>query len=76
MCGRQEYLTELPQYLDLYDYGNFGRTHKLKRDKGRRSKLETIAQYKFTIAFENSIGEDYVTEKFFGLSWSDRSQYT
>ena len=63
--GCQEYLTELPQYLDFYAYGNFGRTLKLKRDKRIRSKLKTITQYQFTIAFENFIDEDYVTEKFF-----------
>src|SRR5262245_8090347 len=28
-------------------------------------KLKTFETYKFTLAFENAIGQDYVTEKFF-----------
>jgi Glycosyltransferase family 10 (fucosyltransferase) C-term len=28
-------------------------------------KLETLKRYKFSLAFENSNEEDYVTEKFF-----------
>ncbi len=34
-------------------------------DRGRDTKMEMIARYKFTLAFENSIAKDYVTEKFF-----------
>lgn len=33
--------------------------------RARREKLEVIARHKFTLAFENSISPDYVTEKFF-----------
>ena len=32
---------------------------------GRAGKLSVISRYKFTLAFENSICRDYVTEKFF-----------
>ena len=33
--------------------------------RARREKLAVIARHKFTLAFENSISPDYVTEKFF-----------
>ena len=32
---------------------------------GRQTKLKTIAPYKFTLAFENSITRDYVSDKFY-----------
>jgi hypothetical protein len=38
---------------------------RLIADHGRQSKLETIARYKFTLAFENTCSQDYVTGKFF-----------
>jgi hypothetical protein len=41
------------------------RNKPLASDNGRPSKLEIIAHYKFTLAFENACGQDYVTEKFF-----------
>jgi hypothetical protein len=37
----------------------------LEHDTGRQSKLDTIAQYQFTLAFENAVAPDYVTEKFY-----------
>lgn len=63
--GRFELIAELMQHLDIHSYGARMRNRRLIADSGSRSKLETIAQYKFTLAFENAIAEDYVTEKFF-----------
>lgn len=37
----------------------------LEEDTGRNSKLNLYRKYKFVIAFENAIEEDYVTEKFY-----------
>ena len=37
----------------------------LANDAGRQTKLDTIARYKFTLAFENSFSKDYVSEKLF-----------
>lgn len=36
-----------------------------KKIRGRNSKLNLYRKYKFVIAFENAIEEDYVTEKFY-----------
>jgi hypothetical protein len=38
---------------------------RLWTGRARREKLDLIAPHKFTLAFENSISPDYVTEKFF-----------
>jgi hypothetical protein len=63
--GRRRYVRELARHLAIDSYGNFMRNRSLTDDRGRTSKLETIARYKFTLAFENACGRDYVTEKFF-----------
>ncbi|KAA6186744.1 hypothetical protein F2Q65_05085 [Thiohalocapsa marina] len=63
--GRVEYLTKLMQYMDVHCYGRLLQNRLIQHDKGRVSKLETIARYKFTLAFENAIAQDYVTEKFY-----------
>lgn len=62
---RLEFLAELNRHVDVHAYGSIGYNRKLTEDRGRASKLKAIAGYKFTIAFENSIAEDYVTEKFY-----------
>lgn len=63
--GRLEYIQALMQYLDIHSYGKVLGNRVLALDTGRQTKLETIARYKFTIAFENAISQDYVTEKFY-----------
>ncbi|KAL2927597.1 putative fucosyltransferase-like protein [Bienertia sinuspersici] len=45
------------------DIDSYGGCHR-NRD-GRVDKVETLKRYKFSLAFENSNEEDYVTEKFF-----------
>ncbi|HEX7589325.1 MAG TPA: glycosyltransferase family 10, partial [Anaerolineae bacterium] len=62
---RFEYTRELMRYLKVDSYGKFMRNRSLKGDQWRPTKLEIIARYKFTLAFENAIAPDYVTEKFF-----------
>ena len=49
--------------VTIEQYGGCGRT-RAARDGGD-GKLATIARHMFTLAFENSEEEDYVTEKFF-----------
>jgi hypothetical protein len=63
--GRRAHARELMRYLRVDSYGKFLRNKTIPNDRGRPSKNEIIARYKFTLAFENSISEDYVTEKFF-----------
>lgn len=62
---RLEYLSELMDYLPIDSYGSWRRNSILDEDTGYVTKLDVIRQYKFTIAFENAISKDYVTEKFF-----------
>jgi hypothetical protein len=63
--GRTEYLRELMRYLKVDCYGRTFRNRQLAEDRGHESKLETLARYRFDLAFENSLCEDYVSEKFF-----------
>ncbi|KAF7236406.1 Galactoside 3(4)-L-fucosyltransferase [Varanus komodoensis] len=65
--ARVKYYAELKKYLQVDVYG---RGHlPLPRNK----HLSTLSQYKFYLAFENSIHEDYITEKVWRnalLSWA------
>jgi len=63
--GRLEYLKSLMQSLEIHSYGSVLHNKTLEKDRGRESKMDVIAGYKFTIAFENARAEDYVTEKFY-----------
>ena len=62
---RLEYLLELMKWIPIDSYGRWQNNCTLPDDKGYLSKLEVIRKYRFTIAFENAVGEDYVTEKFY-----------
>jgi len=64
--GRVGYVRALMKHIRVDSYGKILNTRRLPEpDRGIKSKLQTIARYKFTLAFENSIAADYVTEKFF-----------
>jgi hypothetical protein len=64
-CGRDGYLAELMRHVEVDSYGTVCHSADLDHDRGVSTKLETIATYRFTVAFENAIGDDYVTEKLF-----------
>jgi Glycosyltransferase family 10 (fucosyltransferase) C-term/Fucosyltransferase, N-terminal len=64
-CGRNDYFSELLRHLEIDSFGRVCHNRDLVEDRGRETKLATIARYRFTIAFENSVAHDYVTEKFF-----------
>src|SRR5262249_7991880 len=64
--GRLALARGLMQHLRVDSYGKLLNNRQLAGgDAGRDSKLATIARYKFTLALENAIDADYVTEKFF-----------
>lgn len=63
--GRHAYVAELMRHMAVDSYGACHRNRTLAHDDGRQAKLATIARYRFTLAFENSIARDYVTEKFY-----------
>jgi hypothetical protein len=58
-------LEELMKHLNVHSYGNILNNRSIMDDNGTATKREHIASYKFSIAFENAIARDYVTEKFF-----------
>jgi len=64
--GRDDYVRELMQRVAVDSYGRRLNNRTMPGlDDGRMTKLLTIARYRFTLAFENSIAPDYVTEKFY-----------
>jgi alpha-1,3-fucosyltransferase 10 len=63
--GRIAYLRELMRHVEVDSFGRRLRTSRLPHDRGGPTKLGTIARYPFTIAFENAVSTDYVTEKFY-----------
>ena len=63
--GREDYVRELMHHVAVDCYGRQPGKRRIENDTGRVAKLRTIARYRFTLAFENSIAPDYVTEKFF-----------
>lgn len=63
---REGYLAELMKYVDIDSFGRLYNNRTMKgEDKGWESKIALYRQYKFVIAFENSILDDYVTEKLY-----------
>lgn len=63
---REEYLAELMKYIEIDSFGRLYNNRTMEgEDKGRESKIALYRQYKFVIAFENSILDDYVTEKLY-----------
>jgi hypothetical protein len=60
-----QYLEEFMSYVDVHSYGKKFNNKQLPADYGSITKREIISRYKFSIAFENAVSEDYVTEKFY-----------
>jgi hypothetical protein len=64
-AGRRAYMRELSQHMQIDSFGRFMNNKQLPNDAGIASKLQALKKYRFTLSFENSTAEDYVTEKFF-----------
>ena len=72
---REDYVAQLQHYIDVDVYGKCGKlrcprneTHWISHPK---CYIRLAAEYKFYLAFENSICTDYVTEKLFNLLQHD-----
>jgi len=64
MSGRNEYIRRLQNYISVDVYGGCGNL-TCERDKQRDCREMMGRDFKFYIAFENSMCFDYVTEKMF-----------
>ncbi|VDM49984.1 unnamed protein product, partial [Toxocara canis] len=58
--GREEVISELKKYIDVDIYGRCG---KMYCTKGGQCEQMLNTDYHFYAAFENSISDDYITEK-------------
>lgn len=66
---RENYVEELQRHLPVDIWGACG---PFKCEPPRSDKCyQQLAAYKFYLAFENTLCEDYVTEKFFNILSSD-----
>jgi hypothetical protein len=66
LSGRVQYAAELMKRVKVHSYGAVLRNQPWPiDDTGSDAKLRLIGQHKFTLAFENSIAVDYVTEKLY-----------
>jgi alpha-1,3-fucosyltransferase len=73
-CGagtrRLEYINELKQYIPVKLYGSCGeRCPERSRITNQQANCKEIigTEYRFFLAFENSVCKDYITEKFFHI---------
>jgi Glycosyltransferase family 10 (fucosyltransferase) C-term/Fucosyltransferase, N-terminal len=64
-CGRYDYAAQLMEHVRVDSFGAVHRNQTTNIPSGWRPRHELYGRYKFTLAFENSIATDYVTEKFF-----------
>jgi alpha-1,3-fucosyltransferase len=61
---REDYVKELSKYITVDKYGNCGK-YKCPRTRTLGCLKEWENTYKFYLSFENSMCEDYITEKMF-----------
>jgi len=63
---RETYVKKLKKLIQVDVYGKCGKL-KCSRDNETTCFLQLERDYKFYLSFENSICDDYVTEKFFNI---------
>lgn len=64
--GRTAYAAALMRRVKVDSYGAVLHNRDLADpDAGRETMLSVIARYKFTLVLENSLADDYVSDKFF-----------
>ena len=61
---RYRIVAEIAKYVDVDQFGECTNNVICPKDRGRDECDRSISHYKFYLAFENSICQDYVTEKF------------
>jgi hypothetical protein len=65
-CGRTAYAAALMRRVKVDSYGRVLHNRDLPGpDNGSQTMMRVIARYKFVLGLENSIAEDYVSEKLF-----------
>ena len=68
-CGtaskRERYARQLKRYIDVDIYGRCGAKSGCKRGDKSCLSMRIPSTYKFYLGFENSLCQDYVTEKMF-----------
>ncbi len=64
-CGRNRYVFDLMRHIKVDSCGRLVRTCDCDVGPGFEGRIELMRRYKFTLAMENSISPDYVTDKFF-----------
>ena len=78
-CGpeaRAVYLAQLAEFVAIESHGKCWRTHGLRNNLAHasssasryREKAQVSARYPFYLAFENTLVDGYVTEKFWQAS--------
>jgi alpha-1,3-fucosyltransferase len=61
---REDYANQLGKYVQVDVYGHCGKLSCLSKDEATCRKM-VDENYKFYLSFENSVCDDYVTEKLF-----------
>jgi hypothetical protein len=62
---RYEYVAEIMKRIKVDSFGALHRNQQARIEPGPAACRALYSTYKFTLAFENSIAPDYVTEKYF-----------